>query len=519
MNKFKIITLGLFLTTILSCSDNEPNSAENTSATARDKDYLLELGKKLENPYSVANMKKALDSVKANMKTSKTSKISSSLSDFDIETSHLYVKIEPETEQEESQLKKDTTQIFFDYPLDYEFSDEVLNEVGTNDEKSVSTYYVAVPKDYVFPTGIKTEVLEELYIPEQDPYFDDLAETGKVSKIAINSKEDLLGNLLIAAYTLTHNEKQLGIESTTSGKTSKSQWWFWGKKWRPSGRITMFDNSLGSDVPVEGAQVLIRQWFTVDSGITDVNGNFSTGTVKGEARYILQWERQHYDIRNDTFGQAETRGPSKKNESWNHNITDAKDIHFAMVHRAAHHYYYKDIKGLRRPPFDSEMPTRMKIAAIDKDKDINGDHSFWRGLGGILPTIRIYQRDKCKDYYGTVIHELAHASHWKMAWWTFQTVETKVKESWARGVQWELTRMIYPSYANDYFGDYTGIVEDMIDNDNSTEDKVTGYTIRQIENSLMYQKSWNDWKLKLYDDHNNSTNLNLYPLFRHWGSY
>ena len=50
MNKFKIITLGLFLTTILSCSDNEPNSAENTSATARDKDYLLELDKKLENP-------------------------------------------------------------------------------------------------------------------------------------------------------------------------------------------------------------------------------------------------------------------------------------------------------------------------------------------------------------------------------------------------------------------------------------------------------------------------------------
>lgn len=226
MNKFKIITLGLFLTTILSCSDNEPNSAENTSATARDKDYLLELGKKLENPYSVANMKKALESVKANMKTSKTSKISSSLSDFDIETSHLYVKIEPKTEQEESKLKKDTTQIFFDYPLDYEFPEQVLNEVGTNDEKTISTYYVAVPKDYVFPDGIKTEVLEELYIPEQDPYFDNIAETGKASKIAINSKEDLLANLLITAYTLAHNEKQLGIESTPNSKTSKTQWWF-----------------------------------------------------------------------------------------------------------------------------------------------------------------------------------------------------------------------------------------------------------------------------------------------------
>lgn len=135
MNKFKIITLGLFLTTILSCSDNDSNEKVDTSTTARDKDYLLKLGTKLENPYSVANMRKALDSVKGNMKTSKASKMSSTLSDFDIETSHLYVKIEPATEQEELKLKKDSTQIFFDYPLDYEFSDQVQNEVGTNDEK------------------------------------------------------------------------------------------------------------------------------------------------------------------------------------------------------------------------------------------------------------------------------------------------------------------------------------------------------------------------------------------------
>ena len=269
MNKFKIITLGLFLTTILSCSDNESNEKVNTSTKAREDDYLLKLGTKLENPYSVANMKKALDSVKANMKTSKTSKISSSLSDFDIETSHLYVKIEPKTELEELKLKKDTTQIFFDYPLDYEFPEQVLNEIGTNDEKTISTYYVAVPKDYVFPAGIKTEILEELYIPEQDPYFDNITETGKASKTAINSKEDLLANLLIKAYTLTHNEKQLGLENTSVGKTSKTSWWIFGKRWRPNGKITMFDNSLGRDVPVEGAQVLIRQWFTVDSGITN----------------------------------------------------------------------------------------------------------------------------------------------------------------------------------------------------------------------------------------------------------
>ena len=423
------------------------------------------------------------------------------------------MKIEPKDATEEALMKKDTTQNFFDYPLDYEFTEEVLKEIGTNNPDVIGSYYVSVPKDYVFPEGIKTEVLEELYIPEQDPYFDNTTGTGKVSKSTISSKEDLLGNLLIEAFKLTHNEAQLGLQSTTTGKSS---WWVFGSKWRPSGKITMWDNSLNRVVPVEGAQVLIRQWFTVDSGITDANGNFSTGTVRGEARYILQWERQHYDIRNDTFGQAETRGPSKKNESWIFNITDPKDIHFAMVHRAAHHYYYKDIKGLTRP----FSLSRMKIAAIDKDSDekgMNGDHSFWRGIGGILPTIRIFQRNSCDEYYGTTIHELAHSSHFRMnGWYTFEKTDTKVKESWARGVQWELTRMVYTDYTNDYFGNYTGLVEDMIDNNYSIGDNVTGYTIRQIENSLMYQKNWNDWKNKIKNDYENPTENNLDQLFNYW---
>lgn len=498
---------------IISCN-NEPDLSigETEKAGAyREKDYFLKLGHKLENPYSVKNMKRALDSVKAKMTISKSAK---SASEFDIETSHIYVRIEPKNAEEEALLKRDTAQNFFDYPLDYEFPEEVLKEMGTNVSDSIGSYYVSVPKDYIFPEGIKTEVIEELYIPEQDPYFDDVAETGKANKSTISTKEDLLGNLLIEAFKLTHNEKELDLQSSSSGK---SAWWIFGSKWRPSGRITMWDNSLNKIVPVEGAQILVRQWFTVDSGITDANGNFSTGTVRGEARYIIQWERQHYDIRNGWFGQAETRGPSKKNEAWGFNITSEDDIQYAMIHRAAHHYYYKDIKGLRRPPFDSEMPSRMKIAAIHDFPDgSNGDTSFWRGLGGVLPTIRIYKRKYCKEYYGTTIHELAHSSHWKMAWWTFQTVDDKVKESWARGVQWELTGMIYNNYTNDYFGNYTGIVEDMIDNTYSIGDNVTGYSILQIENSLKYQKTFDDWKNKIKNDYENPTENNLDQLFNYW---
>ena len=76
------------------------------------------------------------------------------------------------------------------------------------------------------------------------------------------------------------------------------------------------------------------------------------------------------------------------------------------------------------------------------------------------------------------------------------TLIKKVKESWARGVEWELTRMIYPSseYKGREFnrGDYTLVVADMIDGSATSStrinkgyidanDQVSGYTIKQIE--------------------------------------
>ena len=120
------------------------------------------------------------------------------------------------------------------------------------------------------------------------------------------------------------------------------------------------------------------------------------------------------------------------------------------------------------------------------------------------------------DYYGTVTHELGHASHWKMGWWTFQGVQDNVAESWARGVQWDLTRMVYPNYSASYFGNYTGIVQDLIDNDNSYSDQTSGYSISQIENSLKYQKTWQDWRNKIKQDYDNPTENNLDTVFNYW---
>lgn len=217
----------------------------------------------------------------------------------------------------------------------------------------------------------------------------------------------------------------------------------------------------------------------------------------------------------------------KKRGDWNLNIKGGTQEYYATIFRAAHHYYYKNIKGLRRPPQNGFWRTQMKIRAfkenVSEEGSLGSHTAGWRAFGLYSPIkIYTYQRPAI-DTYATVIHELAHASHWNMDRSDFNDTESKVKESWARGVQWELTRMIYPNYrAPEIRPNYTLVVMDMIDNDNrfgntfSFGESVNGYTIRQIEDALIHQEIWNNWRNNIKNKYNNGTENNLDALFSYW---
>ncbi|MCP4458814.1 MAG: hypothetical protein GY816_12445 [Cytophagales bacterium] len=90
--------------------------------------------------------------------------------------------------------------------------------------------------------------------------------------------------------------------------------------------------------------------------------------------------------------------------------------------------------------------------------------------------------------------------------------------------------MAYP--ISDYIGgysskpDYTQVVVDLIDGPSSknhnrgsevlSEDNVTGYTIRQIEDALQGQTTWNGWRNKIKNKYDNETENNLDALFNYW---
>lgn len=117
----------------------------------------VKLGRKLENPYSVKNMLKAFKNL-----TSGTNSVQNN----PVYTSHYYVRFLPSDTAQYNKLKSDTTLRLYPYPLDYEIG-ETGDDFG-GDENSPVWQYAAVESGYQFDSSIETEVLEELYIPDDD---------------------------------------------------------------------------------------------------------------------------------------------------------------------------------------------------------------------------------------------------------------------------------------------------------------------------------------------------------------
>jgi hypothetical protein len=147
--------------------------------------------------------------------------------------------------------------------------------------------------------------------------------------------------------------------------------------------------------------------------------------------------------------------------------------------------------------------------------------------GEELSALRIWNPYRTTEaIYATTIHELAHASHWLIDNRYYNGDEI-LFESWARGVQWDLSRIRYINYTGGATvrPSYTQVVVDMIDpseipipnsNRGLRVDNVQGYTIQQLEHSLHNVNTWNQWKSNIINLYQNDTENNLDALFAYW---
>ncbi len=140
----------------------EPDVATAVSISNK-QDGRIQLGEQLENPYSVANMQKAYESLESSDKLK-----SSILASIVIVPSHLYFRFLPTDTVELNILQNDSSLELFDYPLDYEITEDGSYYQDPNiTEDNITWQYTTVPVDYQFP-NIKYEVIYNCFIPDED---------------------------------------------------------------------------------------------------------------------------------------------------------------------------------------------------------------------------------------------------------------------------------------------------------------------------------------------------------------
>jgi hypothetical protein len=182
----------------------------------------------------------------------------------------------------------------------------------------------------------------------------------------------------------------------------------------------------------------------------------------------------------------------------------------------------------------------------------------------LLSEIRISRRSDAGIYrgsdgvYATTIHELTHAGHYRMDRAFFLNLNNLVgadinarkvmRESWPEGVETVVTNRRYGLLSSVYvasnalgntgwralwnsgrqddlpenMNEYTPLIIDLVDGINQRVavgnigvpiDRVSGYTLNQIETSLNNSRSLVEFRDKLRDQHNNPTEQFLDDLF------
>jgi hypothetical protein len=115
INSFFYLLVGVTL--ITSCKKEDVNTINpKINSVENQKDGMIVLGDKLDDPYSLDNMKKAYENLRKR----------GDAPEVEITPTHTYIRFLPKDETEWGILKSDTTIEVFDYPLNFE-----IQNIGT----------------------------------------------------------------------------------------------------------------------------------------------------------------------------------------------------------------------------------------------------------------------------------------------------------------------------------------------------------------------------------------------------
>lgn len=394
----KVVLLPLLLLP-LSCHQEDIPGRASRTPDGEVYHEMIQLGEKLEDPYTVANMQEAL-----------TKAYPSKAGRVQIEATDLYVRFLPEDDAQLSMLKG-LGLYLLDHPMDYSIKREGdYYQDPSVGEEAITWQYAVVPKNFSFPEGVRYELLDECFLAENLP--------------ATKAVEGVDWSLVEReAFRLTGNEELL--ETLTKAGSSG-----------PEGRITIEDPDFGGGKPfgVAGVMVAANVFVKIATAYTDRDGYYQMGkSFSGRPRYRLVFKNEKgFNIGLNLIiipASVSTLGKGSP-EGMDCHVTasgDAALFRRCAVNNAAYDYYSRcrreeldvtpppdDLRIWIFPHLSCSSANMLHHGAFLQNDLLSEYLGNWLWLVELLlPDITIGTKEE--DYagiYRAVVHELSHASHY-----------------------------------------------------------------------------------------------------------
>lgn len=379
------------------------------------------LGEKLNNPYSLSNMRSAyLDLIKSKASSEEGSDIQQ------LQANCLYVRFLPKDSTDVAALQ-DLHLELFDYPLDYDIlvEGEYYHDPSIPEDE-ITWQYTTVSPDFVFPE-IPYEILDECFIPDDESDDDGTKAMGIIGFSSELEKLAILKADLPEKFSLTPETKGL----------------FSGSK--PSGTFRVYDDSRKTYIGIKGAKIRCHFFVNWSTAYTNESGYYSIGN-----KYLVN---PHYAIVYDNIKGFTLWGNWAFLAAANHDLgyrskngysqdvqTKDNGWKWAVVNNAAYEYYKMCANsGIKAPPSNlkiwcwnftnsSSTPMLRHLFGINVPGFVGFVVSMCAGspigltisaftllVNRALPDVTIGMNGYTNvDYarnYCTVWHELSHASH------------------------------------------------------------------------------------------------------------
>ena len=402
------------LTMLVACQREEVPVQEPRQVDWKSVSHeMIELGEKLEDPYTVENMREAVASL-----------YPTRAREIEITPTDLYVRFLPRTGDEFALLLSRGLKLI-DHPVDYRIVREgdYYHDPEVSSE-AITWQYAVVPKDFNFPSGIRYELLDECFISENDP----ATRSDGIDWAAVEEE----------AFRLTGNE-DLYEPGDTRGDEEAGF---------PTGRITVEDPNAfgGKPYGLAGVMVSCNSFVKFATTYTDRDGYYQmpkqfTSTpryrivFKNSAGFSIGMNLILVPASVSTLGTGPATGLDVHIDA----ESDGKLFRRAVVNNAAYDYLARceasDL-DLKAPPQDLRIwifkdlmcssSVMLHHGALLEDNELV--HRYLSGYSSLLktflPDLTIGAGGGEADFadlYCSVMHEMAHASHYAQvgnAWWT-----------------------------------------------------------------------------------------------------